>query len=190
MRTSRDEPRFPDIVLVDRTRDRTLLLIEVKIHARLSDLRGGLRDVVDQVLEYRDLVAAKDAAWTVRPVIVAAQVNDNVVQRARDAEVDVWRFDRAHTALQRSLRRVRLTCRARTAPYTGVQRSCRATLPRSLMRCRRVAGSAGERSRVLSGSRTRRLIRCRCSGSSAPKIDPPEGCEQQRPPRSIQCPLE
>ncbi len=95
MRTSRDELRFPDIVLVDRTRDRTLLLIEVKIHARLSDLRGGLRDVVGQVLEYRDLVAAKDAAWTVRPAIVAAQVNDNVVQRARDAEVDVWRFDRA-----------------------------------------------------------------------------------------------
>lgn len=94
VRTARDERRFPDIVLVDRARDRTLLLIEVKLHARLSELRGGLRDVVDQVLEYQDLIAASDATWTVRPVIVAAQVDDNVVLRARDAGVDVWRFDR------------------------------------------------------------------------------------------------
>jgi hypothetical protein len=84
--------RYPDVVLVDRTRERTLLVIEVKRHARLSDLRG-LRDVVDQVLEYRDLIRARDPRWRVRAVIVAEQVQENVLARARDAGVEVWRYD-------------------------------------------------------------------------------------------------
>ncbi len=95
LRPAHAERRFPDIVLIDRTRERTLLLIEVKLHAKLSDLRGGLRDVVDQVLEYQALMAELDTSWTVRPVIVAERVNGNVVERARDAEVDVWRINRA-----------------------------------------------------------------------------------------------
>ncbi|HEV7806683.1 MAG TPA: hypothetical protein VGO80_12740 [Solirubrobacteraceae bacterium] len=93
LRTATANARYPDIVLVDRTREHTLLLIEVKLHARLSDLRLA-GDVVDQVLEYRALMRAADPAWCVRPVIVATQVNDNVIERARDAAIDVWRFDR------------------------------------------------------------------------------------------------
>ena len=93
LRTARGDPRFPDVVLVDRTRERTLLLLEVKRHARLSELRGH-RDVVDQVLEYADLIRAFDRRWKIRPVIVAERVNDNVIDRARDVGLEVWRFDR------------------------------------------------------------------------------------------------
>jgi hypothetical protein len=93
LRTATGNARYPDIVLVDRTREHTLLLIEVKLNARLSDLRLA-GDVVDQVLEYRALMRAADPAWRVRPVIVVAQININVIERARDAAIDVWRFDR------------------------------------------------------------------------------------------------
>ncbi|HMJ37101.1 MAG TPA: hypothetical protein VK501_24565 [Baekduia sp.] len=86
--------RFPDVVLVDRTRSLTLLLIEVKLHARLGDLRG-LRDVVDQVLEYKQLLRERDRDWKVRPVIVAERVSENVVDRATEMGVEVWRFDRS-----------------------------------------------------------------------------------------------
>lgn len=93
LRTARGDLRFPDVVLVDRTRERTLPLLEVKRHARRSELRDH-RDVVDQVLEYADLIRALDRRWKIRPVIVAERVNDNVVDRARDVGVEVWRFDR------------------------------------------------------------------------------------------------
>lgn len=91
--TPRGEPRYPDVVLVDRASDHTLLVIEVKRHARLSDLRG-IRDVVDQVLEYRDLILTLDRRWRARAIIIAERVNDNVVDRARDVGVEVWRYDR------------------------------------------------------------------------------------------------
>jgi hypothetical protein len=90
--TDRRVPRYPDAVLVDRTSRRTLLVTEVKRHARLSDLRGS-RDVVDQVVEYRDLIRALDPSWRARAVIIAERVNDNVIARARDVGVEVWRFD-------------------------------------------------------------------------------------------------
>jgi hypothetical protein len=112
LRTDRGEPRYPDVVLVDWTRDRTLLVIEIKRHARLSDLRG-LRDVVDQVLEYRDLIRAQDRRWRVRPVIVAEQVNENVVARARDVRAEVWRFGPQHWTLQGPRRNLRVTAKPR-----------------------------------------------------------------------------
>jgi hypothetical protein len=79
-------------VLVDLTRSHTLLLIQVKPHARLSDLRLT-GDLVDELLEYRDLIREVDPIWTARPVIIAAQIDANVLQRARDAAIDVWRHD-------------------------------------------------------------------------------------------------
>jgi hypothetical protein len=86
------EKRFPDLVLVDRTRERTLLLIEVKRYATLSDLRAA-GTVVDQVREYRHLLKPHVRRWRIRPVIVATRVNDNVVDAACAAGIEVWRYN-------------------------------------------------------------------------------------------------
>jgi len=78
-----------DILLVDPSADRRLLLIEVKKIARATLQDAG----VAQVLDYARLLAPLVPGWRIRPVVCAPRVRDSIIRDARHNRVEVWRYD-------------------------------------------------------------------------------------------------
>lgn len=88
--------KYADIVLVSKEDPRpTLLLIEVKKRAEGSPARNP----VPQVLRYRDLLAAQEPGWKVKPIVAALTYSPAVLEQAKAEGVEALLFDRKRNRL-------------------------------------------------------------------------------------------
>ncbi len=80
---------YPDLVLVQRWKRRTLLLIEVKKVPQ----QGETRDGITQLERYAPKLQAQAPGWTVRKILAAVRVPEVIRTRAAKKNVDCWEFD-------------------------------------------------------------------------------------------------
>lgn len=81
--------RYADVVLLDNKRRRTLILVEVKKHARPVPRM----DPVPQVLNYRAQLLVDHPGWRVRCMIVAPEFHELTLRSARDNRIECRRCD-------------------------------------------------------------------------------------------------
>jgi hypothetical protein len=81
---------FADIVLIDaQRRGRTLIVVEVKKHARPDPTA----DPVPQVLRYREALRLRYPQWNVRCVIAAPEFHERTLADAKAERIECLRCD-------------------------------------------------------------------------------------------------
>jgi hypothetical protein len=81
---------FADIILVALATDRTLQVVEVKRAAK----PGADTDGVTQLSNaYTPWLERSFPDWAVKPILIALNISDTVVEDARRHVIDYWEFD-------------------------------------------------------------------------------------------------